>query len=211
MKAQIWLTGFKQFGRHTTNPSQQLVENLLNKTRTHHIVDTDIDLAPASVEMTFSGAILSVDEAGSRLSCDYLDDVDAVVHVGLHENSEKIRFEMCAKNESNFRIADNSGRQISGIPVVESGDTQLHTTADRQSIEAAFSNNNDVIISDDCGRFVCNETYYRTLHSIKGMKHGLGLGTLPVIFVHIPTFAHISEEAQLEILCRLCAHLVLNP
>ena len=128
MKAQIWLTGFEPFGHHSENPSQQLVEQLLNTTRTHHIVVTDTELASTSVEMTFSGTILPVDEAGSRLSCEHLTDVDAIVHVGLHESSDKIRFEMCATNECNFRIADNSGRQISQTPIVEFGDIAVSYT-----------------------------------------------------------------------------------
>ena len=211
MKAQIWLTGFEPFGRHADNPSQQLVQHLLDTTRTHHIERSDTELAPASVEMTFSGAILSVDEAGSRLSCEHLTDFDAIVHVGLHESSEKIRFEMCATNECNFRIADNSGRQISQTPIVEFGDIELHTTANRHSIENSFSSNDGVIISDDCGRFVCNETYYRTLHSIKTQQLESEEKALPAIFVHIPSFNHISAEVQLDILCELCAHIVLNP
>jgi len=210
MKAQIWLTGFEPFGSHADNPSQQLVEHLLDSTRTHLIESSVTELSPASVEMTFSGAILSVDEEGSGLSSKHLTDVDAIVHVGFHENSDKIRLEMRATNESNFRIADNSGRQISRAPIVEFGDHELHTTANRHSIANSFSTNNRVIISDDCGRFVCNETYYRTLHSIKTQQFESEEKTLPAIFVHIPAFNHISAEVQLDILCELCAHIVLN-
>ena len=208
MKAQIWLTGFEPFGHHSENPSQQLVERLLHTSRTHHIKQTVNELALGPVELTFSGTILSVDEAGSRLSSEHLEDIDAIVHVGLHENSEKIRFEMCATNECNFRIPDNSGRQISETPIVESGEPQLYTTADHHSIANAFSGNDHVIMSDDCGRFVCNETYYRTLHSIKERELGPGGSTLPAIFVHIPSFNHIPAANQLDILCTLCAHIV---
>ena len=209
MKAQIWLTGFEPFGHHTENPSQQLVERLLNTTLIHHFDENPVHvLESTSVEMTFSGMILSVDEEGSRQSIEHLTDIDAVVHVGLHENSEKIRFEMSAANENHFRIADNSGRQISATSIVESGNPQLHTTANRDTVESAFSRNDAVIISEDCGRFVCNETYYRTLNSI----HEQGLQsrgrTLPAIFIHIPSFNHVSAEVQLDILCELCAHIV---
>ncbi len=209
MKAQIWLTGFEPFGHNAENPSQQLVERLLNTTRTHHFVETPANaLESTSVEMTFSGMVLSVDEAGSRRSVEYLTGVDAVVHVGLHENTEKVQLEMSASNENHFRIADNSGRQISKAFIIESGDSQLHTTADRDTIESAFSSNDDAIISEDCGRFVCNETYYRTLHSINAQGFQSRGRALPAIFVHIPSFNHVSEEVQLEILCELCAHIV---
>jgi len=202
MKTKIWLTGFEPFGQHTENPSQQLVEHLLNTTRTHNFMDA------TSVEMTFSGIILSVDELGSRRSIEHLTDVDAVVHVGLHENSEKLRFEMSATNECNFRIADNSGRQISGTPIVESGNLRLQTTADRDTIANVISSNDAAIISEDCGRFVCNETYYRTLHSIKTQGIQSRGRALPAIFLHIPSFNYVSADVQLDILCELCAHMV---
>ena len=212
MKAQIWLTGFESFGHHIENPSRQLVERLLNTTRTHYFVDPSVHASgSASIELTFSGMILSVDEAGSRQCVEHLTDIDAVVHVGLHENTEKVQLEMSASNENHFRIADNSGRQISETLIIESGDSLLHTTVDRDSIESAFSNNDDVIISDDCGRFVCNETYYRTLHSINEQEFQSRGRPLPAIFVHIPSFNYVSAEVQLEILCELCAQIVLAP
>ena len=209
MKARIWLTGFKPFGEHAANPSQQLVEPILNTTRTHRLQPASIHaLESDSVEMTFLGMVLPVDEAGSRLSLKHLETVDAVVHVGLHENTEKVRFEMCAINVLDFRIPDNSERQISGDFIDESGDALLHTTINSPSISNAFSENDAVIISEDCGRFVCNETYYRTLHSIKERNLQSRGRALPAIFVHIPTFDHVSEEVQLEILCELCARIV---
>ena len=75
-------------------------------------------------------------------------------------------------------------------------------------IPNAFSENDAVIISEDCGRFVCNETYYRTLQSIKERALQSRGRALPAIFVHIPSFDHVSAEVQLEILCELCARIV---
>ena len=209
MKARIWLTGFEPFGEHAANPSQQLVELILNSTRIHRLQPASAHaLESESVEMTFSGMILPVDEVGSRLSIEHLQSVDAVVHVGLHENSEKVRFEMCAANVCDFRIPDNSGRQISGDFIDVSGDALLHTTVNRSSISNVFSEYETIIISEDCGRFVCNETYYRTLYSIKERGLQSRGRALPAIFVHIPSFDYVSAEVQLEILCELCAHIV---
>ena len=212
MRAQIWLTGFEPFGQHVENPSKNLVERLLNTTRTHHFIEaTKHELGPTSVEMNFSGIILSVDEPGSRQSVDYLTDFDAVVHVGLHENSEKLRLEMSAINECDFRIPDNSGRQISETPIVISGDPILQTTVNRDIIANVILRNDAAILSEDCGRFVCNETYYRTLNSIKTRRIQSRGRPLPAIFVHIPSFNHVSAEVQLDILCELCAHIVQKP
>ena len=212
MKARIWMTGFEPFGHHTENPSKILVEKILESTQFHQLQEiSPYGLESETIELTYAGKILPVDEEGSRLSIDYFEDFDAVIHVGLNEKAKKIRFEMCAINESDFRIPDNSGRQLSESFVDESGLALLHTTAHRPSIAHAFSDNDAVEISEDCGQFVCNETYYRTLHSIENRGLQSRGRALPAIFVHIPPFEFVSEEKQLEILCELSARIVQKP
>ena len=212
MKARIWLTGFEPFGEHVENPSKILVERILGTRQTNEIKEIPpYGLESESVELSYSGCILTVDEAGSGESLNHLSDVDAVIHVGLNEKAQKIRLEMCAINELNFRIADNSGRETKEGFIDENGLPLLHTTAHRPSISHAFSNNEFVEISEDCGRFVCNETYYRTLNFIE--KSGLQSRgrALPALFVHIPPFESISEDQQLELFSELCARIVQKP
>ena len=212
MKARIWMTGFEPFGHHAENPSKILVERILDSTQFHQLQEVSpYGLESETIELAYSGEILSVDEEGSRLSTEHFEDFDAVIHVGLNEKAEKIRFEMCAINESNFRIPDNSGRQLAETFVDESGLALLHSTVHRPSIEHAFTDNDAVEISEDCGRFVCNETYYRTLHSIENRGLQSRGRALPAIFVHIPPFEFVSEEKQLEILCELSARIVQKP
>ncbi len=212
MQARIWLTGFEPFGQHEQNPSKILVEQLLGTTQIEQL-----DAIPPygfetnSVELTYLGKILTVDEAGSRTSLSHLENIDAVVHVGLNEKAEKVRLEMCAINELNFRIPDNSGREISEDFVDESGLPLLHTTAHRPSITSWFSGNHAVEISEDCGQFVCNETYYRTLNSIERNGWQSRGRALPAIFVHIPPFEFVPESQQLGILGKLCAQIVQKP
>ncbi len=206
------MTGFEPFGEHVDNPSKILVERILGTSQTNEIKEIlPYGLESESVELSYSGRILTVDEAGSGESLDHLSDVDAVIHVGLNENAQKIRLEMCAINELNFRIADNSGRETKEGFIDENGLPLLHTTAHRPSISHAFSDNEFVEISEDCGRFVCNETYYRTLNFIE--KNGLQSRgrALPALFVHIPPFESIPEEQQLEIFSELCARVVQKP
>lgn len=212
MEARIWLTGFEPFGEHSENPSKLLVERILDTTQTFTLKEIlPYGLESNQVEVTYCGQVLTVDEAGSRTSLEHLSDIDAVIHVGLNENAKKIRFEMCAINLLDFRIPDNSGRQISESFVEQSGLALLHSTAHRPSITHAFSENNAVEISEDCGQFVCNETYYRTLNTIE--KNGLQSRgrALPAIFVHIPPFEWVPKEEQLQILCELGARIVQKP
>ena len=168
MQARIWITGVEPFGQHLENPSKILVEQLLETTQNHNLEEiSPYGFESDSIELTYLGKILTVDENGSRTSLEHLENIDAVVHVGLNENAQKIRFEMCAINELNFRIPDNSGREITEGFVDETGLPLLHSTAHRPSITNWFSGNDAVEISEDCGQFVCNETYYRTLNEIE--------------------------------------------
>ena len=206
------MTGFEPFGEHVENPSKILVERILGTSQTNEINEIlPYGLESESVELSYLGRILTVDEAGSGASLNHLSDMDAVIHVGLNENAQKIRLEMCAINELNFRIADNSGRETKEGFIDENGLPLLHTTAHRPSISHAFSDNEFVEISEDCGRFVCNETYYRTLNFIE--KNGLQSRgrALPALFVHIPPFESIPEDQQLEIFSELCARIVQKP
>ena len=141
MKTRIWITGFEAFGSHQENPSQILVENLLDTHHEQHLsTSPPYGLESNVMQMEFRGQILTVDEGGSRSSLQQIADFDAVIHVGLNENTEKIRLEMCAINESDFRIPDNQGRMIQETLVEDSGLALLHTTAHRPSIAVAFEN-----------------------------------------------------------------------
>ena len=212
MKTRIWLTGFEPFGSHAENPSQVLVELLLETNHVQELVTTPpYRLESEQVEVQFNGRILSVDEEGSRRSLQEIGDFDAVIHVGLNENAEKIRLEMCAINESDFRIPDNQGRIIKESFVDDSGLALLHTTIHRPSIVAAFQDNDLVEISEDCGRFVCNETYYRTLHQIQSKDLQRRGRPIPAIFVHIPPFDFVPLDRQLEVLLELSARISQKP
>ncbi len=212
MQARIWLTGFEPFGSHQENPSQILVEKLLGTQHQKQLVSVppyglEFDL----VELDFKGQILTVDEFGSRYSLQKFRDFDAIIHVGLSEKAEKIRLEMCAINESNFRVPDNKGRMIQQTLVEKSGFALLHTTTHRPSIVTAFEDNEIVELSEDCGGFVCNETYYRTLHEIQSKGLQRRGRSLPAIFVHIPDFNSVPLDRQLEVILELSARICQKP
>ena len=189
-----------------------MVEQLLETNHVQELVTKPpYHLESEQVEVQFNGRILSVDEEGSRRSLQEIGDFDAVIHVGLNENAEKIRLEMCAINECDFRIPDNQGRMIQESFVDDSGLALLHTTIHRPSIVATFQDNDLVEISEDCGRFVCNETYYRTLHHIQSNDLQRRGRPIPAIFVHIPPFDFIPLDSQLEILLELSARISQKP
>ena len=212
MDLTVRLTGFQPFGDHAVNPSQVLVGSLLGTT---HELNLDA-LGPFGVESTvarvrFIGEILTVDEAGSRVSTTAIDGVDAVMHVGLKETATELHLEMCAINENTFRIPDNSGRQLRESFIEESGLALLHCTGHRPSFEILAGRESALVISEDCGRFVCNETYYRTLHAIDAGGVQVRGRALPALFLHIPPFESVPESRQRELLLEIAARLALKP
>ena len=71
------------------NPSQALVEQLLETNHVQELVTTPpYHLESNQVEVQFNGQILSVDEEGVA-QLQEIGDFDAVIHVGLNENAEK--------------------------------------------------------------------------------------------------------------------------
>jgi 8-oxo-dGTP diphosphatase len=212
MLARIRLTGFEPFGEHDVNISESLANRLIGRE-----MKVDLDPTPPfglesrTVTLDFEGEILSVDAEGGRRSTEHLQGIDAIIHLGLKENATRIHIEICAVNECDFRTADNAGRQANEIPVIEGGLNLLHTTAHHPSFNLAFADSDEVVISEDCGRFVCNETYYHTLHGIETRGCEVRGRALPALFVHLPPGEILAIERQQEILLDIAARLVQKP
>ena len=72
MQARIWITGFEPFGQHLENPSKILVEQLLETTQNHNLEEiSPYGFESDSIELTYLGKILTVDENGSRTSLEH--------------------------------------------------------------------------------------------------------------------------------------------
>ncbi|MDP6899230.1 MAG: NUDIX domain-containing protein [Candidatus Thalassarchaeaceae archaeon] len=214
MDARVWLTGFQPFGTHSENISKILADQLISSTHSVSVDTTPpFGLEQNNINLIFEGEILSVDESGSRQTSESLRETlpDAVIHLGLKETATQVHLEMCAINESNFRIADNSGRQLSNQLIDQSGLALLHTTVHRPSLEIFSNQFTDVIISEDCGRFVCNETYYRTLHEIESKDLQHRQRALPAIFIHLPPIEFVPLSRQMEIVLDIAARIVQKP
>lgn len=68
----------------------------------------------------------------------------------------------------------------------------LKTSCSVEAILGHLKNEgHDVICSDDAGRFVCNYVYYHSLRFAEQKGH-------KSLFVHVPLFAKIDEEKQMQ-------------
>ncbi len=159
-----------------------------------------------------------------------------LLHLGVDSNSTQFKLEQCAYNDATFRVPDERGYQphcecialvdnnensCSGMEA-SSSDSHRHpswgkclqTTIDLQSLCDLLRarTHENVTISTDPGRFVCNYTYYLSLdlcHSLNDEnknqqeKEEGGCAnnhemTYRALFLHVPPFEVIPEDRQIK-------------
>ena len=179
MQGRILVTGFKPFGGHLSNISEEVAKSLHGEIVRGRVIES---------------LVLSVDESGSREVSNLLPDnkYDAIMHLGLAEKADYPRIEMRAKDILDFRIPDNSGRQVSSTKI--SGEGDLYSTINPEDWDIVKMIDSPVI-SHDAGEYLCNETLYRTLLS-------LGDNT-PCFFLHLPQSQNDARGLALQCLDRM--------
>ena len=179
MQGRILVTGFEPFGDHLSNISQDIANS----------VDGEIVR-----DCVIESLILSVDESGSRTVSNLLRDnkYDAIMHLGLAEKAESPRIEMLAKDILDFRIPDNSGRQVSSAKISGQGDLSSTISPDDWDIIRMIDS---PVISHDAGEYLCNETLYRTLLALED--------NTPCFFLHLPMLQDDARGLALQCLDRM--------
>ena len=188
---RILLTGFEPFSDLDINESSEVVKLISNSGL------QDVEIIPS---------ILSVDEEGTESSLHILKamEFDAVIHLGLSRDSEKILFERFATNLISMELPDNSGRLVKGSKILENAPEIIKTTASIHNFDEEFEQDKDVQWSNSAGSYVCNETYFKTLS-------GLSNSTIPVLFIHLPKMSEISLDRQVEVVSRAIMLMVTRP
>ena len=167
-----------------------------------------------SSSIVIHSKVLPVDEAGSLDTTHRLEEEipAAIIHLGLAENRKLVSVETLSVNSLEFKIPDNSGRKVESGRITDSGRDLLHSTAPINLIMAESDGDPRIVRSDDAGRFVCNEIYFRTLEAVEGAqikdRHGRAL---PVVFVHLPPPEEIPFEEQVEIVRHIAGIVVQRP
>ena len=207
--ARILLTGFEPFGTNETNVSQlilQQIESRLIIEDPWHGCRLRTD-GKGSIEVELEKKLLTVDEAGSRLIAKRLDSGetwDVIIHMGLCEICEKIRFELTAQNKLDMRIPDNSGRQLKEKLI---GKTDLHVnnTLVKSLVHPPLE---EIVLSNDAGTYLCNETYYRTLQSLGNRTVG---ELTTACFIHFPGENITPVQDSVNILKKIIGRIIFKP
>ena len=208
---KILLTGFEPFAGMETNISEIIAKSLNLKSFIVELGESEIGarrVKKRSPKIEWRSMILSVDKTGSThiskaILSDAIEDIDAIIHLGLARNTSLPRIESRALNMNYFSSPDNSGRKVTG-EIIQGAPSEIPVSA---SVELIQNENlkYSYEISDDAGGFVCNETLYHSLYALTAKNRDL-----PCIFVHLPSeeFMHINE--QVEFVTRISA-IVVQP
>lgn len=176
---KLLLTGFEAFGGKSINASQQLVLAL----RDEHFPGVDLYTT-----------ILPVDhQHGPAKLLTTFNEVrpDITICLGEAHGRMRLSIERIAINLLDFRIADNSGRQISDAPVVTDGPAAYFVTLPvRNMLETTVAHHIPAELSLSAGAFLCNQVTYALLHEVatQGLSSQVG-------FIHLPL---LPEQAARE-------------
>ncbi len=210
---KILLTGFEPFAGMKTNVSRT-VANLLGST-TSTIALGEFPVGSRGVRernpiITWESEVLSVDSDGSnrisrRILSSEINDIDAIIHLGLARNANNPLIETRALNLNKFILADNQGR-ISNGEIIDGGPSEIPVTASIDSIRCE-NLKHPFEFSNDAGGFVCNETLYNTLLSLTSTTNQQ---VIPCLFIHLPSEEIMSIQAQVEFVTCISA-IVAQP
>ena len=102
-----------------------------------------------------------------------------------------------------MRIPDNSERQVNDVVLSGTGDLKTAVPVKKWGINRWDT---DVDMSMDAGRYICNETYYRTLEALN--KHKFAI---PCLFLHLPSIEHLSHKEASKLVHTVLAHMLNHP
>ena len=196
---RVLLTGFTPFGNHVENISEKIVQAMPT------VLPIRNPFGPGGSEISIEKKILTVDVSGSTWAGNELEsrEWDAILHLGLCGECTEPRIELRAQDSLEMNIPDNSGRQVVQEVLTGKGDLMTPVQVKRWNIGAWKI---QPILSTDAGRFLCNETYYRTLEALRNSNVDV-----PCLFLHLPDSSHLSTSEGIQLLRDVISHMLYRP
>nr|XP_020819760.1 pyroglutamyl-peptidase 1-like protein isoform X1 [Phascolarctos cinereus] len=167
----VVVTGFGSFGRHPVNSSWEAVKELYNLGLGKDVVVQILQL-PVSYKKT--------KEQVSKI-WETLQPQQFTVHVGVAPSSKAIILEQCGRNRG-YKDEDICGFSPEGGVCLSDGPDVIESTISMKAVCKNISVNGiQVLYSRDAGRYVCDYTYYLSLH------YGNGCAA----FIHVPPLSNL--------------------
>lgn len=181
MIVKILLTGFEPFGDLEVNPSQVILEKILDRQTLCNIHEINTVILPVSFDSAGSVIKRSIQEFKP----------DIILSLGLSETSDSITLERKAINlKQNIepQNARNKGPKLIllGCPII------YKSTLPLERIYRLLKDRNiPVTLSDNAGRYVCNYVFYLACHQIKLLENSGKAG-----FIHVPLMSEQILESN---------------
>ncbi len=176
-KIRIIITGFRPFGGRADNPSGEMLKYLPDC-----IVlagGGEAKILPVLLPVEFVNAFRELESSVNEI----LPHI--VIATGLAESRESLTPEAKAYNLMNARIPGNAGLMPHGELIDPDGPEALHSTLPLEKMLSAISGTGmGAKVSEDPGRYVCNDLFYRLMKRAAGIDGGGR--TFMAGFVHLP-------------------------
>jgi pyroglutamyl-peptidase len=175
---RVLVTGFEAFGESEKNPTAEIVRILDGGSIADHRV------YGVALPVTAEGAPKALKKAVA------LHRPGLVLSLGLANGRSMLALERIAINVLDFPIPDNDGSQPTDEPVVEGGPAAYFATLPIKAIlttwrEAGLPG----YISNTAGTYVCNQTFYHSLHLSGEYGYRAGL-------IHVPYLPEQAARAE---------------
>jgi pyroglutamyl-peptidase len=176
------VTGFEPFGAHSVNPTEGLAKAIDGR----RVGDFSV-----------MGVVLPVHHAdtASRLGALLAEtNPEAILHIGLAAGRARVALERVAINAMDYEVPDNAGYRASGEPCIPGGPTAYLSTLPLPTIVKALVDEGiPAYTSNTAGTYLCNQTLYWTLHTVRNMPRPPRVG-----FIHFPLLPAMVAATGLE-------------
>ena len=168
---KVLLTGFEPFGTATSNPSGEIVKQIIGD-----------NIVTAILPVTYAQS------AERLLSLINQHNPDVVLCLGQAEGRTQITPEKVAINLDDARLADNEGVLRNDVKILDNGPDSYFTTLPiKEMVDAAKAAGVPASVSLSAGAFLCNHVFYVAQNKFAGTKVRSG-------FVHVPLMDSQAPE-----------------
>ena len=148
---KVLVTAFTPFGKCTNNYSSEVIKYINNVDKV--ILDVCYDKCYLDLTNQYN-----------------LDDYDLIISLGEARMRKVLTLETTARNIASCSLTDNSGMIKKEEKIIDNAITELKTLVNLDNVK-------DIVeLSDDAGKFVCNNIYFHLLNNYPTKS----------LFIHIP-------------------------
>ena len=190
----VLVTGFGAFPGAPRNPTEQLMARLLRHSARFGRLGVRLEARVLPVSFSSISQYLAGLESDLR--------PDAILHFGLASCRRWISLETRAVNRVTTFFGDASGR-LSKQTRIDSGPVFSRSTLSLSQIVARLGHlHQNIRLSGDAGRYLCNKTLYLSLTQSKAKAIG---------FIHVPPLKYVKGGATGLEACALAMILASLP